>query len=172
MATRHRFLIGEEEHTVTVEEHDQTVVVRVDDGDPLEIDVTTSGVPGQFSMIVDGRPRRAFVARRGPGFEVTVDGRRFGLHPAGAGGRGRSAAGGASDPPGKVTAPLAGVVVEVRVAVGDVFEAGQTLFVVEAMKMQNEVGARLGGTVTRIVVAQGARAEAGDVVIEYDPAAE
>lgn len=169
MATRHRFLIGEDEHTVTVEERGETVVLTIDEGEPIVVDVTTSGVPGQFSMIADGAPRRAYVARDGAGFDITVDGRRFPVHPASAGRSGRSAAGGATDVPGKVTAPLAGVVVDVRVAVGETFEAGETLVVVEAMKMQNEVSARVGGTVTRILVEQGARAEAGELVLEYDP---
>lgn len=169
MATRHRFLIDGKERTVVLDEQDGTVVARVDDGEPITLDVTTSGVPGQFSMIANGQPRRAFVTRHGGGFDVLVDGRRFAVDAAAGGGRGRSAAGGASDPPGKVTAPVAGMVVDVRVAVGDRFEAGAALVVLEAMKMQNEVISRLGGTVTAVHVERGQRAETGDLLVEYEP---
>ena len=48
-------------------------------------------------------------------------------------------------------------------------ELGQALLVIEAMKMQNEVLAAHAGTVTQILIAEGARAGKGDVILEYDP---
>ena len=121
-------------------------------------------------MLIDGTPSNAYVSRRGQGFQVTVDGRGFRVELATGGGRQRSPIGGLEDALGTVTAPLAGVVVELRVKVGDRIEPGQPLLVIEAMKMQNEVLAGHAGTVTQIRIGQGARADKGDVVIEYDPA--
>ena len=167
MATRHRFVLNGETHSVVVDESGDRISVTIDDGDPVAVDVTSSGVPGQFSIIAGGAPRRAYVARRGQDFEVTVDGRRFDIAPASAGARGR-AAGPAGDPVGKVTSPLAGVVVDLRVAVGDAFEAGDTLAVVEAMKMQNELSAAHSGSVTAVHCEQGGRVEAAQLFIEYD----
>ena len=77
--------------------------------------------------------------------------------------------GGGDDPPGKVSSPLAGVVVSINVAVGDHVEAGAVLAVVEAMKMQNEVHAPRAGTITALRVEAGARCERGDLLLEYDP---
>lgn len=168
MATRHRLLVDGNEHTVVVDEVAGSTIVTVDEDDPIAVDVTSSGVPGTFSLVINGRPRQAYVSRRGPGFEVTVDGRRFGVGPATGGGRQRGALGG-KDRPGEVTAPLAGVVVDVRVAVGDAIHAGQTLLVIEAMKMQNEIQAPLDGVVTAIHCEQGGRAEQGALVLEYEP---
>lgn len=168
MATRHRLLVDGNEHTVVVDEVGDGIVVTVDEEDPIEIDITSSGVPGTFSLVINGRPRQAYVSRRGAGFEVTVDGRRFSVGPAAGGGRQRGALGG-KDRPGEITAPLAGVVVDVRVAVGDTIEAGQTLLVIEAMKMQNEIQAPQGGIVTALHCEQGGRAEQGALVLEYEP---
>lgn len=170
MASRHRFVLEGEEHTIVVDESGDRVIVTIDDGEPLEVDVTTSGVPGQFSIVAGGAPRRAFVARVGQGFDVTVDGRRFAV--TGAGSRGRGSVGGSGDPIGTITSPLAGVIVELRVAVGDAFDAGETLAVVEAMKMQNEVSSAHAGTVTAVHGAPGERVESGGLLIEYDPAEE
>ena len=169
MATRHRFLVGGRERTVLVEEAGDRITVAIDGGDPIELDATTSGVPGLFSILLDGRPTSAYVSRRGPAFEVTVEGRRFAVEPAAAGGRRRSPMGG-KDRPGEVTAPLAGVVVDVRVAVGDSVEAGQAIVVIEAMKMQNEVQAPQAGTVTAIHCEQGGRVEQGALIVSYEPA--
>jgi biotin carboxyl carrier protein len=168
LATRHRFLVAGREHTVVVDEVGGGVVVTVDDGEPLTLDVAGSGVPGTLSLLIDGQPRSAYVTRRGAGFEVIVEGRRFAVGLASAG-RQRGAIG-AKDRPGEITAPLAGVVVELRVAVGDVVTAGQTLLVIEAMKMQNEIQAPQAGTITAIHFEVGQRAEQGARIVDYTPA--
>lgn len=167
MATRHRLLLDGEERTVTVDDAGDRVSVTVGDGEALEIDVTASGIPGTFSLVIDGRPAQAYVTRRGPGFEVIVGGRRFLVGPATGGGRQRGAMG-LKDRPGEVTAPLAGVVVDVRVAAGDRIEAGQTLLVIEAMKMQNEIQAPHNGVVKAVHCEQGGRVEQGFLVLEYE----
>ena len=118
MAKRHRFLIGEEERSVEVDQTPDGVTVTLDEGDALSIDVLEVRIPGIVSFFVGGRQQRAYVARRGGGYEVTIGERRFTIETASAR-RGRHVVGGADDAPGQITAPLAGVVVEVRVAVGD-----------------------------------------------------
>lgn len=56
---------------------------------------------------------------------------------------------------GTVTAPLPGVIIAVNVKAGDSVKAGQTVAVLEAMKMENEIEAPSAGTVTAVHVAQG-----------------
>jgi biotin carboxyl carrier protein len=58
-----------------------------------------------------------------------------------------------------VKSPMPGRVVKVLVAKGDSVAAGQGLFVLEAMKMENEVRARVAGTVAEVHVAAGATVE-------------
>lgn len=69
----------------------------------------------------------------------------------------------ASAPQGKgevVTAPLPGVILDIKVKVGDVVKAGQTVAVLEAMKMENEIESTASGTVTAV------NAGKGDSVLE------
>jgi len=168
MASRHRFQVGDEIRTVVVDDVDGLTRVAIGDDEPVLTDATLSGVPGMVSLVMDGRPTRAYVARDGRDFRVTVEGRTFRIAAAGGSKRGRSGVGGATDPPGKITAPLAGVFVQAHVAVGDEIEAGQAVLVIEAMKMQNEIQVPVDGTVTAIPFEAGARVEKGDVVLEYD----
>ena len=68
-----------------------------------------------------------------------------------------------SAPQGKgevVTAPLPGVILDIKVKVGDAVKAGQTVAVLEAMKMENEIESTASGTVTAV------NAGKGDSVLE------
>ena len=68
----------------------------------------------------------------------------------------------AEERPAVVTAPMAGRIVSLRVVPGSVVEEGQGLFVLEAMKMENEVGAPRKGVVRDVYVTAGALVKAGD----------
>ena len=65
----------------------------------------------------------------------------------------------------KVTCPLPGTVIAINVKEGDTVAAGQTLLVLEAMKMENNIDAERGGVVKQILVATGATVMEGDVLI-------
>lgn len=54
-----------------------------------------------------------------------------------------------------VTSPLPGVIIAVKVNVGDAVKAGQVVAILEAMKMENEIQAESDGTVTAVNVAKG-----------------
>ncbi len=64
-----------------------------------------------------------------------------------------------------VKCPLPGTVVAVKVAVGDSVSVGQTLVVLEAMKMENNIDADRAGVVKQILVQQGATVMEGDNLI-------
>ena len=64
-----------------------------------------------------------------------------------------------------VKCPLPGTVLGVKVAVGDTITQGQTLVVLEAMKMENNIDADRGGVVKQILVQQGATVMEGDTLL-------
>ncbi len=64
-----------------------------------------------------------------------------------------------------LTAPLPGKISRVAVRPGDAVNPGDTLLVIEAMKMENEFKAGAAGTVAEVRVAPGQAVNAGDVLI-------
>lgn len=64
-----------------------------------------------------------------------------------------------------VTSPLPGVIIAVKVNVGDAVKAGQEVAVLEAMKMENSIEATHDGTVTAIHVAKGDSVLEGAAVV-------
>ena len=116
--------------------------------------------------------------------EVEVNGKRFavkvfvpqsqaGAVVAGAAAGGASkprrsagaGSGGAGGGSGAVSVPMQGTIVKILVEVGQQVEAGATVCVLEAMKMENNIAAEKAGTVKEIKVAEGDSVGAGDVVV-------
>lgn len=69
-------------------------------------------------------------------------------------------------------APMPGLVVQVPVEEGQVVEAGDTLLIVEAMKMENELSAPAAATVSRLRAAPGDAVEKGQLLVEFAEAEE
>ncbi len=137
--------------------------------------------PETMQVTVDGHVLHADVRRDGTQAIVTVgdavhvvdladahtalvDGRRVPFHLATlAGVAGVSAEqGGALGP---VHPPMTGRVDAILVGEGQSVEAGEVLFVLEAMKMRNEVRAPASGVVTEVRAAVGDSVDGGDVVL-------
>jgi biotin carboxyl carrier protein len=67
---------------------------------------------------------------------------------------------------GEVNSPMPGLIVEVRTTVGATVQEGQTVVILESMKMQNELKAPRSGTVLQIAVSKGQTVEKGALLVE------
>jgi biotin carboxyl carrier protein len=132
----------------------------------LEVDARPTA-DGQYSLLVDGISHVAEVTPTERGARVDVDGSAYlveveehARHLIRT--RGAAAARGGAQ---TVTAPLPGKVTHLAVGPGDRVERGDTLVVIEAMKMENEFKATAAGTVAEVRVQPGQSVNAGDVLI-------
>jgi geranyl-CoA carboxylase alpha subunit len=71
---------------------------------------------------------------------------------------------------GTIVAPMHGLLLEVRVACGDAVAAGQTLAVLEAMKMHYEIVADAAGIVNEVMAVAGKQVAADDLLIQIEVA--
>jgi biotin carboxyl carrier protein len=162
---------------VTAEGRDRTVVVDGPDPDGrfrISIDGVEQQVdaaalrPGSWSLILAGRSYQVDLDRRRGGIAASVGAGEVMLQVEDALHRRlASAAGARAQAPGEsVRAPIAGKVVKVLVAVGDQVAPGSAVIVLEAMKMENELAAERGGTVSAIHKAAGQAVDTGDLLVE------
>ena len=141
-------------------------------GQPVDV-ALTQAEPGvwilrrggeQTVAQVDGRGGKLAVEIRRPGRDAVLvaaevgDARRASIvAPA------RTAAGGA---PITVRSPIPGRLIKLLVKAGDTVASGQTMVVLEAMKMENELAAPRAGRIAEVRCAEGTAVEAGqDLVV-------
>ncbi len=64
-----------------------------------------------------------------------------------------------------IASPMPGTILQVAIAPGDLVKKGDTLLILEAMKMENEILAPRDGSIKEVHVAQGASVNAGDQLL-------
>lgn len=63
-----------------------------------------------------------------------------------------------------IKAPIPGTVLDIKVSAGSKVKKGDVLFILEAMKMENEIMAPMDGTVVQIQAAKGSTVNTGDIL--------
>ncbi|MCB1257948.1 MAG: carbamoyl phosphate synthase, partial [Microthrixaceae bacterium] len=145
------------------------------------LDLTgVGGITGALTEADDSEPK---VKRD---LDVEVNGKRFAVSvfvpesqlvvSSGGGGakarpkrRGGAAAGAAAAGSGSIAVPMQGTIIKVEVAEGQTVSPGDTLVVLEAMKMENPVTSDVAGTVKEVKVEAGASVTAGQIVVVIEP---
>jgi biotin carboxyl carrier protein len=158
--------VGGVAHEVEVERGATGYRVTLD-GQVVDVDARalTAGVR---SLRIDGASHVAAVTD-GPdgGLTVQVDGELHAVRVEDAARHAIRTRGGAARGEGSQTlkAPLPGKITLVAVKPGDAVNRGDTLLVIEAMKMENELKAAAAGTVSEVHVAPGQAVNPGDVLL-------
>jgi biotin carboxyl carrier protein len=160
---------------VTLEGRDTEVEFRTDsgklwlelEGRQLEADFQRLPDGEVYSLLVNGRSHEVRVSPAGDLLEVTLHGTTVPVevrHPLE---RILMSVRRTTDVGGEeiVTAPMPGLLVAFHVRPGDQVAPGQAVAVVEAMKMQNELTARVGGVVSDVLVAERAPVSAGQALL-------
>jgi acetyl/propionyl-CoA carboxylase alpha subunit len=125
---------------------------------------------GVVSILMDGRSHTVQVARSEGGVTVDVEGQHFVLGTGSRDDDSAVAPGAGHGGGGTIKAPMPGNVVKVMVAEGDEVTAGDSIVVVEAMKMEHEVRSGVDGTVKKVNVAAGDSVGTSEVMVEIEPA--
>ncbi len=129
----------------------------------VEISRVRSGV---LELLIDGQRVTAYVSSEGAKRWVTVQGQTFVLTKS-TGGRSRGKGTG-HEQASELAAPMPGLVRSVNVSEGESVSKGQTLLVLEAMKMEIRIHAPRPGVIQKLLVKQGQTVEREQVLIEIE----
>jgi len=154
-------------HEVEIRADGRVVV----DGRAHDASLAATSPPRGHSLLLDGASFPLH-ARGGPGgtWELELEGRSFAaevLDARTARVRELSAAAGGRPEISALKAPMPGLVVRVAVTEGDEVKQGDTVLIVEAMKMENELRATGAARVGRVLAAAGEAVEKGQVLVEF-----
>ncbi len=162
------FLLDDVPRKISIEKKDGRFIVS--DGEKSEeVDIRYIS-PHELSVLIGEVSRRIFIARDKDCRYVFFDGRQFVIkEPAEE--RGDFHKGDERTPEGTllVKAPMPGKVIKVIVAENDQVRKNQTLAIVEAMKMENEIKASVDGTIKAIHVSAGDLVDSEKPLLELEP---
>jgi biotin carboxyl carrier protein len=163
-------LLDGELRKISVEVRDGALVVH-EGGRVLETGVRRISA-NELRLRFGDRSVRVFLAKDGERTFVAVDGRQYVVSEpraeAGRPGEGDERAAGGSL---RVKAPMPGKVTKLAVSEGEKVRRNQTLVIVEAMKMENEIKTSIDGVVAKVHVAAGDLVDAEKTLIEIEPKA-
>ena len=120
----------------------------VEPGTSYDVSVASDAAPGLLNVRIGTVP-----------FAVRLNPRRLRRH------RGQDAPDHGASGPRRIVAPMPGKIVRVAVTPGEVVHARQTVVVIEAMKMENELRAGRDGTVGELHAREGTSVEAGTLLV-------
>jgi len=165
MSMEYDFRVGENVHTIAAEKKGERWLVAVD-GRAMDLDVVAAE-PNTYSLLTDAaRASRVVVVRDGPTRYVALDGHVVTLEEPAAEGYRPADEEDVVAGVQTIRAPMPGKVVKVAVAAGAAVTKGQTVVVVEAMKMEHPLAAAGAGTVQKIMCAEGQNVDASQPLAE------
>ncbi len=163
---RYFLRLGDREVEAELEETPDGLRVNLD-GEWHNVRLQRLGVGSRYVLVMDNRLVEVLVSETPQAFDVQIGGHTYEVETVRRRqGARREEADQFVDGRWLLRAPLTGVVVEARVAEGDTVAQGDVLMVVEAMKMLNELRARVPGLAAAVNFSAGDRVEIGTVLVE------
>ena len=132
------------------------------DDKTVDVEILSS-LNGKLDLLIDGERVTAFISSDNAKRWVTINGRTVLLTKQSGS---RKSGGAHHHAAGELTAPMPGQVRAVNVSEGDEVVKGQTLIVLEAMKMEMKIQAPMDGVVSSISVEAGQTVEREQILVE------
>ncbi|MEQ8672351.1 MAG: acetyl-CoA carboxylase biotin carboxyl carrier protein subunit [Aggregatilineales bacterium] len=144
-------IINNEQFEIEIDNHGEIKV----NGEPREVDFLQLS-PSLYSVIMDNNSLQVVIDQEQSNYSIMISGKLYegqvlderALMMA-------QRKGGLGGTSGEINSPMPGLVVKVVVEVGQRVEAGQTVVILESMKMQNELKSPIAGTVETVKVDAG-----------------
>ena len=163
---RYIVTIGDKEYDLQIYREGEIYFVEYN-GSRFQVEANNVG-NGGFLFKIDGSSIEVGIRKNGGGLNLFLDGKElnatvepFSLAEL----RKKAGAAYGADKSRLIVAPMPGLVLKTEVAAGDKVSKGQTLVIIEAMKMENELHAKKSGIVKQLTVSPGDDVEMGELLV-------
>ncbi len=156
--------IGGVVRRVHIERSGEGWLVAIDQDPPRQVEGRRLGAV--LHLLIEGRSHDAGLVRSEGGWDVDLRGTHHTCSVVDPRKSALRLSGGTAN--GTLTTSMPGRIVAVSVAVGDIVSTGDTVLVVEAMKMENEVHAPVDGVVAEVLVSPGDAVETGATLLRIE----
>ena len=158
---------GAEVRQFSIERHGDALQARCGDR-TFQLDLALVGDGDTFSLLVDGRSYDVIADLQREQVTLQMLGERFVVHVEDEREQAAHAAAAHQGGRAELRAAMPGIVVDIKVQEGATVAVGDTLVVLEAMKMQNPLAAESAGKVTRILCKKGEPVAGGALLLELE----
>jgi biotin carboxyl carrier protein len=164
-------------HTIAIDKENPQEITL--DGQSLSVDwrqlapLADEAQGGRYSLLIEGKSYEVYAREihkpdsDGSWYEIVVAGQRFEVHVEDE--REKALAGSikSAHEAGEaiVRAPMPGLVLGIPFEPGTRVERGQTVAILEAMKMENDLASPIAGTIKEVKVAKGQTVNQGDALV-------
>ena len=160
-------------YITTVDDNEYTIEIGRDDeifvnGDSYQINLKQASDSGILSLLINNRSIEAVVEEQEEGWQVLINGELYTVNVQDERAyRLAKARGKLAEVSGEVTikSPMPGIVLKVPVVPGEMVTKGQTVIILESMKMENELKAPRDGVLSKAHVAAGTSVEKGQPLV-------
>ncbi len=163
--------VNDHDHEVEVIERLGELLITVD-GKPIDLKYHAVDEDGQIALQVGQFSYGASIDGGAHECALTIAGSRYRVEIEDERERAAAAAARAKGGGGDLKSVMPGVVVQIFVKPGDEVQEGQSLLILEAMKMQNEIDAPVTGTVDTIYVTEGQAVAGAEKLLKITAAPE
>jgi len=124
----------------------------------------------KFLFKIDNMSSEVDISRKGDDLEVFLEGKEMTsrVEPYYLAELRKKAGGGAGDDTSVVIAPMPGLVLQSEVKPGDSVKKGETLVIIEAMKMENIIKSPQNGIIKEVSVSAGQAVDKNDKLVEFE----
>jgi biotin carboxyl carrier protein len=161
------FLVNDEPRKISLEKKEDGY--HIADGEKMIKADIQSISPNVLSLVIEGRSHLVYIARDKDRKYILIDGQHFIVQEPGRGTKDFHG-GDEKAQEGKllITAPMPGKVIKINVSEQQEVRKNQTLAIVEAMKMENEIKSSVEGFVKKIFVSAGELVDSEKPLIELE----
>lgn len=165
------------EYEFKVEDKVYNLKIELKDGnykielDGKNYDINAESIsPNTISFLVDGKTLTAYLAQSDDKVYVSINGEEFCIEkPDEKGKKGFAEEHAHVGEKDSVSTPMPGKVVKILIKVGDEVRKNQTLVIVEAMKMENEIKSPTVAKIKKINFKEGDLVDTGQPIVELEP---